>query len=645
MVHVVTVADHRFLRDAGHLKRSLFSSNARARLTIYCDDQNAFAPLADDRCTLVELPEMATFSAKRTKLTAFRHAIDSGSFVYLDADAIVLEPLDDLSMYERVSGCIDDLSHCPYIEDKQHPWPNAPELRKEIYINSGILYAPASRKPFFEELYRQSLIDTVWQKYIFQDRLYDNHFFCAMLNLLHEPVRPLDEQVYGWQGFYFHQQVQVKRQGEHLVNKTNGKLLRVVLFAGVRQSYDFILTLPTDVASLLLDRIMSAADDPDQALAAYITAANARLANVEDPHSMVVLQGTLAEMRHLLKHAGESWRGSRSYYDNPEAMRAFACAEPASQTEWNGLQCGGAYLEGDEYRAIRDIVRELGIQTVLETGAGESSILFSRLGVKAVSVESQEGPWLDRARAHGCTALHVPYDEERAEFAEDELCSKLQEIGLHNVDLLFIDSPVGTSRRRNLLSQFMNLVTPRYVMYHDAVRDAENIYLDQNKFSLRPVRFLDSVRGLILLENPGTTLTSSPQPTTDVRVDATGVSITAHNRATQVLHPGQKAEFRIRIENGGPSRLSSYFDLPVYASYHWLDQNGKTVVFDGIRTALPFDLDPGDNCSCLVDVEAPDQPGNYTLQISLVQEQLCWFHNVSPGALATMPVEIRSGDN
>jgi hypothetical protein len=69
---------------------------------------------------------------------------------------------------------------------------------------------------------------------------------------------------------------------------------------------------------------------------------------------------------------------------------------------------------------------------------------------------------------------------------------------------------------------------------------------------------------------------------------------------------------------------------PIRVSYHWLDNDGKMVVFDGYRTQL------GQNGSGLVPegfmklgihVTAPSQPGNYQLQITLVQEGVTWFNN------------------
>ncbi len=645
MLHVVTVADWRFLREAGHLKRSLFSSNPNARLTIYCDSQATFSDLACDRCVLVELPEMTVRGAKRSKLEAFRHAIDSGSFLYLDADAIVLEPLDEFTSYRDLSGCSDDLSHCPFIKDKDHPWPNAPELRRSVYINSGIFYAPAGCKPLFDELHRQSRIDAQWNKYIFPDCLFDNHFFCAFLNLRKEAVRLLDEKVYGWQGFWHHDQLQVERRGQHLVNKFDGRVLKIVLFAGIRQSYDFVLSLPPDIASLLLSRILPDEQDSDEALASYLASADTRLTTVTDPHVLVVLRQTIAELRHLTKGADQQpARKSTSYFKDPESMRAFACAQPPSGAEWNNLKCGGAYLEGEEYGAIREIVRAFNIRTVIETGAGETSILFANLGVEAISVESQPGPWLERARARGCTVLEVPFDDLRGEFSEETLAPKIRELEWDQADLLFIDSPVGTARRANLLRQFSKLLAFRFVLYHDAIRDSGNIFRDQHEFGLRPARFLNSVRGLILLENPnafGESGRPVSLPCEATIVNPSEVRISAEFAGAPSVPAKREFAVHLGIENTGAGVLSSNLYQPVHAAYHWLDADGKTVVFDGMRTRLPFDIEPGDRCRFDVYVVAPEHPGRYELQVTLVQECVCWFPDKNPACLARVIVDVR----
>jgi hypothetical protein len=64
---------------------------------------------------------------------------------------------------------------------------------------------------------------------------------------------------------------------------------------------------------------------------------------------------------------------------------------------------------------------------------------------------------------------------------------------------------------------------------------------------------------------------------------------------------------------------------PVNLSYHWLDSNGKMVIFNGTRTSLPFSLLPGESAALSAIVKAPSQPGKYKLILTMVQEQEAWF--------------------
>jgi len=68
--------------------------------------------------------------------------------------------------------------------------------------------------------------------------------------------------------------------------------------------------------------------------------------------------------------------------------------------------------------------------------------------------------------------------------------------------------------------------------------------------------------------------------------------------------------------------------LPVYLSYHWLSDDKKTaLVFEGARTPLPYDLEPGESVSVDANLLAPPKPGAYYLQWDLVQERVIWFSN------------------
>ncbi len=67
----------------------------------------------------------------------------------------------------------------------------------------------------------------------------------------------------------------------------------------------------------------------------------------------------------------------------------------------------------------------------------------------------------------------------------------------------------------------------------------------------------------------------------------------------------------------------------VYMSYHWLDKQGN-VVQDGIRSALPEALLPGESVHIPIVTPFPGGSGQYTLQLSPVQEGCAWFYQHYP---------------
>lgn len=86
---------------------------------------------------------------------------------------------------------------------------------------------------------------------------------------------------------------------------------------------------------------------------------------------------------------------------------------------------------------------------------------------------------------------------------------------------------------------------------------------------------------------------------------------------------------------------------PIHLSYHWLDQEGNSVVFEGQRTPLPIrKIMPGQTSTVRMRVGAPDAPGLYRLVILPVQEKNCWFDKMgfTPGVLefkVVLPIAAR----
>jgi hypothetical protein len=68
---------------------------------------------------------------------------------------------------------------------------------------------------------------------------------------------------------------------------------------------------------------------------------------------------------------------------------------------------------------------------------------------------------------------------------------------------------------------------------------------------------------------------------------------------------------------GGPNALN--------LAYHWLAPGGPTLVFDGRRTPLPGRVAAGESVSLEASIGVPVKPGDYVLELDLVQEGVAWF--------------------
>lgn len=62
-------------------------------------------------------------------------------------------------------------------------------------------------------------------------------------------------------------------------------------------------------------------------------------------------------------------------------------------------------------------------------------------------------------------------------------------------------------------------------------------------------------------------------------------------------------------------------------AYHWLDKDGKVIIWDGMRTPLPHDVKPKEEVVLYAKVKSPDKPGEYILEFDMVQERVAWFKN------------------
>jgi 4-amino-4-deoxy-L-arabinose transferase-like glycosyltransferase len=97
----------------------------------------------------------------------------------------------------------------------------------------------------------------------------------------------------------------------------------------------------------------------------------------------------------------------------------------------------------------------------------------------------------------------------------------------------------------------------------------------------------------------------------------------------QQLRVGQKVQLSISVKNASstPWAASDRSGAPfrVAVGNHWLDRDGKVIVNDDGRNPLTHDLPPGATVTMPLKINAPRRPGEYLLELDLLQEGVSWF--------------------
>jgi acetolactate synthase-1/2/3 large subunit len=106
-----------------------------------------------------------------------------------------------------------------------------------------------------------------------------------------------------------------------------------------------------------------------------------------------------------------------------------------------------------------------------------------------------------------------------------------------------------------------------------------------------------------------------------------------------VLGASAIAEIAVTIENLGPAFLVSAPPNPVNLAYKWYPDSGGSFL-EGPRTRLPQTIPPRGSTTAKLALEAPSAPGGYRLLVTLVQEHVRWFDEVSAENASTHDVKI-----
>jgi hypothetical protein len=107
-------------------------------------------------------------------------------------------------------------------------------------------------------------------------------------------------------------------------------------------------------------------------------------------------------------------------------------------------------------------------------------------------------------------------------------------------------------------------------------------------------------------------------------------------------HAGSLVRARVALENAGSAAWRSPAeDEGIKLSYHWLDERGNPIVWDGART--PLELEPGTSAELAVELRAPIPPGRYRIAFDLVEEGRFWLAELGNTPLER-EVEVRPRD-
>ncbi len=108
------------------------------------------------------------------------------------------------------------------------------------------------------------------------------------------------------------------------------------------------------------------------------------------------------------------------------------------------------------------------------------------------------------------------------------------------------------------------------------------------------------------------------------------------------LRAGALAVARLELENAGSATWLPDGPRRVCVGYHFLDELGNPIVWDGLWTRLPGTIEPGQRAEAEVNVRAPLGRGRYRLAFDLVADNRLWFSEVgNPQAEVVADVQPR----
>jgi tetratricopeptide (TPR) repeat protein len=88
---------------------------------------------------------------------------------------------------------------------------------------------------------------------------------------------------------------------------------------------------------------------------------------------------------------------------------------------------------------------------------------------------------------------------------------------------------------------------------------------------------------------------------------------------------GEKLELAVKVKNISAETWQAAHISKIRLGNHWLDENSEKLQNDDGRTALLQKLEPTESIELPLAIQIPATPGNYLLELDMVQERVAWF--------------------
>jgi hypothetical protein len=109
----------------------------------------------------------------------------------------------------------------------------------------------------------------------------------------------------------------------------------------------------------------------------------------------------------------------------------------------------------------------------------------------------------------------------------------------------------------------------------------------------------------------------------------------------QSVAPGRNFTVDVGLFNGASVPIATAAPWPCLLMYRWLNaRTGLMVVEHGVRTIIQPPARPGEETFYSMRAIAPNEPGDYILRVTIIQEGWRWLDSLAPAVCAESPVTI-----